>query len=102
MATSKTTYYAWTEIQNGDTVVKAGDSVSEGDFSEDDWAQLVEGRSVRTVKYPDIPADFSGSPREFMIKELNRQIEETEGMLTDDDILLADQAADTGMTGEDE
>lgn len=102
MATAKSTYYAWTDINNSGEVIKAGSKVSEGDFSEDDWAQLVEARSVRTREYPDIPAGFSGSPREFMVQELNRQVEETEGMISDDDLLEANQAADTGMSGEDD
>lgn len=104
MATAKSTYYAWTDIvtagseEGSREVIKAGTKVSEGDFSENDWAQLVDARAVRTREYPKMPADFSGSPREFMVQEVNQQLEAAEDMLD----LEEDerQAVATGMTGE--
>ena len=106
MATGKAKsggYYAWTDIvkagseEGSREVIKAGESVSESDFSEDDWAQLVEARSVRTQNYPNMPADFGGSPREFIVKQVTEQLEAAEDMLSDD--VIENQAADTGMTG---
>lgn len=105
MATSKETYYAWTDIVTVDDgqrkVLKAGEKVSKSDFSEEDWDQLVEARSVRTRQYPDMPSNFGGSPREWMVKQVNQQLEAAEDMLSDEDIASENQAADTGMTGED-
>lgn len=106
MATSKETYYSWTDIvvPNDDgkrDIVKPGTKVSKSDFSEEDWDQLVESRAVRTRQFPDIPADFGGSPREWMVKQMNEQLEAAEDMLADEDLSDENQAVDTGMTGED-
>lgn len=107
MATSKETYYAWTTIvtagseEGSRETISPGTKVSKSDFSEDDWDQLVEARAVRTREYPNIPADFGGSPREWMVKQVNEQLEAAEDMLSDEDIASENQAADTGMTGED-
>lgn len=107
MATSKTATYAWTDIvtagddEGSRKVIKAGESVSESDFSEEDWAQLVEARSVRTRPFPDMPANFGGSPREFMVQQTMQQLQDAEDMLGDEDLIVeANQAVDTGMTGE--
>ena len=100
MATAKDTYYAWTDIVHGDSdgnknVMKAGSKVSESDFSEDDWAQLVEARSVRKQQFPDMPADYTGSPREFVVQQVQEQLAAAEDMLSDDDMMLvADQSAE--------
>lgn len=92
--------YAWTDIRNGDQVIKAGDSVSESDFDSDDWDQLVDSRSVRNQRFPDLPADWSGSPREFMIKNLNEQLEATEEMLSDDDVVAVEREVDLAVEPE--
>jgi hypothetical protein len=105
MATSKETYYAWTDIvtagkdESSREVIKAGTKVSKSDFSEDDWDQLVEARSVRTSQYPDMPAGYAGSPRDFRVEQINAQLEDAEDLL-DDDLVNESQAQDTGMTGE--
>lgn len=92
-----TAMYAWTDINNSGTVINAGDKVSKGDFSDEDWEQLVEARSVRTTKYPDLPAGFAGSPREFMVQQINKQLAEAEEMLTDDDVLAAERSVDADV-----
>lgn len=101
-----TTMYAWTDIRNGSDRIKAGDKVTKGSFDEDDWDQLVEARSIRPKKYPDIPKGFTGSPREFMVKQLNEQLAATEEMLSDDDIVANEREIDaeveTDMTEDDE
>lgn len=100
MATRKKSMYAWTDIKHGDKTIKAGDSVSQSDFSDEDWEQLLESRAIRTNAYPEMPADFGGSPREWMVKQVNSQLEAAEDMLSDDDVLAAERSADAEVEDE--
>ena len=61
------TWYAWSQINNGSsdvtdgkstgtvTVIRPGDTVSEGDFSSpEEFAALIATGSVRQTEYPDM------------------------------------------------
>lgn len=97
MATAKK--YAWTDIKTADGVVKAGESVTASSLGVDDdeFEQLCDAKAVREAKYPDMPADFAGSPLEFVQKQINEQLKVAEDALSDDDALLqATQEAEEG------
>jgi len=68
--------YAWTVIKAGEKTFQPGDSVNESDFDQDDWDQLVASRSVREVKFPNMPADYSGSPKDFRDSQLRKQMDD--------------------------
>jgi hypothetical protein len=60
-------YYAWNNFKKTDThdAVSCGDEVSKeslglkGDAGDDQWREWVEGGTVRTIPYPDIPNTIS-------------------------------------------
>lgn len=71
--------YVWSEIRHGEPgdgdkpgatkVFKRGESVSKSDFagiSDEEFAGIVEGGSLRKMKYPDMPETYQGSPIDFM------------------------------------
>jgi len=84
------TMYAWTDIKHADGVVKAGESVTAKKLGVDDdeWDQLCDSKAVRAAKYPDMPADFMGSPLEYVQKQINEQLKVAEDALSDDDAML--------------
>lgn len=98
MATSKK--YAWTDIKTGDgKVVKAGEAVTASSLGVDDaeWDQLCDAKVVRDAKYPDMPADWTGSPLEYVQRDLRMQLAAAEDALSEDDAMLqATQEAEEG------
>jgi len=76
--------YAWTDIiysKNDEReVLPAGSEVSQNllGVSDVEWNQLVESRAIRSTKYPDVPAGFTGSPKDFVLSERRKQLEELE------------------------
>ena len=88
-------WYAWSPIQHteveGDTsgavtptsdVVQPGSVVSADSLgvSDADWAALVEAGSVRSYPFPDMPAEFTGSPIDFLRQQMRRVEEEPEAL----------------------
>lgn len=64
-------YYVWSPLQTADGVVPLGTEVTEKDYPND-WQQLIDGGSVRTRKFPKMPATYQGSPRSFMLDQLKK------------------------------
>ena len=91
MATGKGKMYAWTDIKHGDGVIKQGDSVSQSDLGidDDEWKQLCDSKAVREAKFPDMPADYTGSPLEFLQEELRKQLAVADDAMSDDDAMVA-------------
>jgi hypothetical protein len=79
-------YYAWTDIHYSSNkkrlTVKAGAEVSAQKLGidEEEWDQLVEARVVRTIKYPNMPASFTGSPKDFVLKQRSEQLQQLEDL----------------------
>lgn len=63
--------YAWSEIRNGDVVLKPGSKVTQDGLKLDDdqWAQLLESSAVRTNPYPDMPETYQGTPIQFLLEQ---------------------------------
>jgi hypothetical protein len=79
-------YYAWTDIHYSSNKkrlkVEAGEEVSAEklNIDEEEWDQLVEARVVRTIKYPNMPASFTGSPKDFVLKQRTEQLQQLEDL----------------------
>lgn len=77
------TYYAWSPIRyaaetndQGNIIAystlevgKKADAKTLG-ISDEDFQDLVDGGSVSTEKYPDLPDGYTDSPKNFMFDEL--------------------------------
>jgi hypothetical protein len=72
--------FAWTSIKTADGVIEVGSEVSAGSLgvSEDEWQQLVESRAVRSSPFPELPPNWTGSPKEYRDHLLRKQIEDLE------------------------
>jgi hypothetical protein len=89
MATAK--MYAWTNIKTADGVVKAGEAVTASSLGvdEDEWNQLCDSKVVREAKFPDMPADYTGSPLQFIQEDLQKQLAAAEDALSEDDAMVS-------------
>lgn len=73
---------AWSEIRIGKheagadtgetTVIKPGETVTQGDLTDDQFTQLKESGAVKTLPYPDMPETYQDSPVNFL-REQARQ-----------------------------
>lgn len=88
-------WYAWTDIQHGKDgerqVLRRGETVtaSKLGIEDDEFEQLKESRAIRQTKYPDMPSDYTGSPREFILEERTRQLADIEDNFDLADLQLA-------------
>lgn len=94
------TYYAWSTIYAGGesqliqsatgvsrkiiqsrNIINVGDKVSKADVkkfggTDADWDALVEGGSIRTYPYPELPAGSVQSPTDFVLESIRGGQEE--------------------------
>jgi hypothetical protein len=94
-------YYAWTEIRGADsdgnaTSIKAGTEVTPASLnvSEEEFAELVAARSVRTTSYPDMPETFQGSPKDFILEKKRKELEELEDSFDTDPVYEPESETD--------
>jgi hypothetical protein len=94
--------YAWTDIKHAEGTLKAGDTATAKKLGieDEEFDQLVEARAIRSRKYPDMPADFTGSPVDFVIAEHRKQLEDVEDVMLGE--LEAVQEAEDATSLEDE
>lgn len=85
-------FYAWATLYNGGETKKVGDrtiivsrnvvepgsevSKTKLKVTDEEWAALVDGGSVRPYPFPKMPESFSGSPSEFVMSQLRKGEEE--------------------------
>lgn len=94
--------YVWNEIRHGEPgegdksgdtkVFKRGDSVSKSDFagmSDEEFDQLIAGGTLRTMKYPDMPETYQGSPVEYMREQARKAAEAALLDVSESDVAVA-------------
>lgn len=75
-------YYAWSQINyaadvDKDTGSRTVKSVKHGEevtaqklgLNKDQFQELVDSGAVRDRKFPDLPEGYTGTPREFFLKQ---------------------------------
>lgn len=104
--------YAWSEIRVGKheagadtgetTVIKPGDTVTQGDLSDEQFEQLKNSGAVKTLKYPEMPETFQGSPVDFLMQTAREAADtalmEAETSEANVSAIMAANAASTGSS----
>lgn len=106
------TLYAWSPIRVGEPgtkdgpgdikMVKFGEEVTADSLgvSNEEFAGMVNSGSVRTMKPPEVPATFQGSPIDFLKEQAARASEDaTNAVMASPEVMAAITASNQATVG---
>ena len=103
-----TTWYSWTTIKcakddGSEFEVKPGEEVTADKLNVDDeeFDQMIDARVVRQSKYPDMPKNFPGSAKDYILQQNKKQLQDIEDNFGNEQFEVEDSSV-SNPTGADD